>query len=152
MQDKRRGNVLIWIGILALIVIVLLVIFWKPSTPAPAPVTQPQPAYVPQGQVVSGFPQTLILDPNAQVNSSYSINYSSSTNQYTAEWISSMSMAALFGKYKTYLSANGWSLTSQSSKPTLDGVYAADANGDVANVAIFPQATGNEVVVTYVAH
>jgi hypothetical protein len=153
MQDKRRGNVLIWIGILALIVIVLLVIFWKPSQPAaPATQPQPQPTYAPQGQVVAGFPQELVLDPNAKVGSSYSINYSASTNQYTAEWASSMSMASLFGKYKTYLSSNGWTITGQSGKATLDSVYATDASGDVANVVISPRATGNEVVVSYVAH
>ncbi|HVM76656.1 MAG TPA: hypothetical protein VMU07_00695 [Candidatus Paceibacterota bacterium] len=158
MQNKRRGSVLIWIGIVALVVIVLLLIFWKPNASQnpsnPGTGTQtgaPQPTFAPQGQTVAGFPKDLILDPNASIGSSYSLNYAASTNQYTAQWNSSMTMAALFAKYTAYFSANGWTITNQQSKPQLDSIYAKNTDGSEANLAIYPQGTGNEVIISYVA-
>ncbi len=124
-----------------------------PSAPAsPPPSTPPvalgSPAFAPKGELTPGFPKSLILD-NAAINGSYSINYSSSTNQYTAEWNSSISLAALYTSYKQYLSLHGWAIINDITKyPTSRGLYARNASSDVS-VAIVAQGSGSQVVLTY---
>jgi len=151
MKDKRRGNVLIWIGVGALIVIILLILFWKPNaSQAPSGgtgVNQPMPTFAAQGQVAQGFPTSLILDSAALVGPSFSIDYSQA-NQYTAQYASTMSVATLFAKYKTYLAANGWTITNQKAKTSFDSVYATNATSSV-NVVITPATGGSQVVVTF---
>jgi hypothetical protein len=107
--------------------------------------------HAPTGQLITGFPKELILDDASQMNNSYSINYSSSTNQYTAEWVSSSSLASLYAKYQAYAPANGWTVMNHANLPTLKGVYATNASTSVAmNVIITPQGKGSKVTITYV--
>ena len=51
----------------------------------------------------------------AAISGSYSINYSSSTNQYTAQYDSSNTLVSLYNSYKTYFGTNGWMVTNSSS-------------------------------------
>jgi len=124
-----------------------------PSAPAAQPSTTAlgSPAFAPKGELVSGFPKELILDNSAAITGSYSINYSSSTNQYTAEWNSSSSMSALYDAYKAYLPAHDWSILNDITKfPTSRGFYVRNASSDVS-VAIIAQGNGAQVVLTYLA-
>ena len=104
----------------------------------------------PAGQVVSGFPQNLILNSSAQVASSYSISYSTSSNQYTVTWNSPSSFTALLNQYETYLPANGWIIpggAAQSGRLGA-GLYATN-NGATVNISIVPMNTGSQATVTY---
>jgi hypothetical protein len=112
----------------------------------------PVAVHAPTGQLVPGFPQALILDDAAQVNNSYSINYSTSTNQYTAEWSSSSSLASLYAKYQNYAAVNGWTISNSADYPTLKGIYATNASATAAmNVIMTPQDKGSEITISYVA-
>lgn len=119
------------------------------ARPAPVP-SGPPPSYAPKGQLVPGFPKELILDAAAQVSNSYSINYSASLNQYTAQWNSSSSMAALYAGYKAYLPKNGWQIVNQNTgNVSWRGIYATNGTHDV-NVAIVQQGKGSRATVSYV--
>ncbi len=104
----------------------------------------------PPGQLVAGFPRDLILDNAAQVGNSYSIDYSSSTNQYTAEWVSSSSISSLYSAYAQYFAANGWSVVNSSTQtPTFYNLYAVTSTAD-ANVVMGTGADGLDVTISYV--
>jgi hypothetical protein len=104
------------------------------------------------GQLIPGFPRQLVLDSAATVSNSYSINYSASTNQYTAEWVLSSSLASLYVEYQSYAKANGWTISNHADLPTLKGIYATNASSTAAmNVIITPQGKGSTVTVSYVA-
>ena len=94
-----------WVGVAVVVIVVALIVaftfIWKPASNQ-TPVSGPAPVYAPQGQLTPGLPKELILDPQAQIGTSYSINYDPTTNQYTARWTSSSSVATLYNEYKTY--------------------------------------------------
>ena len=149
MENSKR--IWVWVGIAVVVIAVILVFVWKPST---KPASGPVPVFAPQGQLIPQFPKELILDPRAQVNSSYSIGYSSSTNQYTAEWVSSSSLATLDAGYKKYFVASGWTITNSNTVTAaskLGVVYAATSTANV-NVTMVAQGKGSEVTISYVGH
>ncbi len=143
---------LVWVGVIAVVLGILIVITWKPQRQQqPAP-TGPAPVFAPQGQLTPNFPTALILDPQAEINSSYSINYDASTNQYTAEWNSSSSMASLYNNYKTYFGANGWTITNNITKYSSSrGLYASNASSDVA-VGIVSLGNDSQVTISYITN
>jgi hypothetical protein len=103
------------------------------------------------GPACSPVPQGSILDSNAAVKGSYFVNYSSSTNQYTAEYNSSDTVTSLYGQYKSYLSQNGWTVTgSLTSHPTFDAISATQ-NNDQLQVVISTTNKGSQAIITYVA-
>ncbi len=140
----------IWIGAAAVIVVVGILVIWAVQKPASQPTASgPAPSYAPSGQLVAGFPKALVLDQAAQISSSYSINYSASTNQYTAEWNSPSSMASLYGQYKSYFQTNGWKITNDVTKYSASrGLYATKGSAE-ASVAIMQQGKGSQVIVGY---
>ncbi len=159
--DKKTGFLILG-AVVALALIVILYAYFA-SLPAPSPSgggqaagpSGPAPVYAAAGQLVAGFPSTLILDNAAKVSESYSIGYSASLNQYTAQWNSSSSMASLDILYQNYLSKNGWRITKQSTNrpafsPEFRGIYATNGSYD-ANVTIVAEGTGAEVTITYLA-
>lgn len=147
MEGKTR--IWIWVGVAVVIIAVLFAVFSRPHANNSASAT-PTPVFAPQGQLVPQFPQSLILDSNAAVSGSYSVNYSSSTNQYTAEYNSSSSMATLYAQYKQYLPANGWTITNDSAQYAHSrGLYATNASSDVT-LTIIPQGSGSQVTISYV--
>jgi hypothetical protein len=134
------------------VIIVAIAFLWKPGSQQP--VAGPTPVYAPQGQLTPGFPKELILDPQAQIGSSYSINYDPTTNQYTAQWVSSSSVGTLYNIYKTYFGKNGWTLTNSSgatSTSKIGAMYAATSSANV-NVTMIAQGKGAKATVTYVGH
>lgn len=155
MRPNRKTVILIVVAvvILAGIIWYALLAGLRPS-PGTASMPSAQPgatAFAPKGELVPGFPQQLILDGNAAISGSYSISYSSTTNQYTAEWNSSSSMTSLYNTYKQYLTANGWTITNDNTQyPNLRGLYAQSASSDVS-VALIVQGSGSQVSVTYLA-
>lgn len=156
MSTKTKTVILVVAAVAVILGIIWYVSLLKwPSAPAAPPSTSPfalgSPAFAPKGELIPGFPKSLILDNGAAINGSYSINYSSSTNQYTAEWNSSSSMGSLYEAYKTYLPAHGWDILNDITKyPTSRGLYARNASSDVS-VAIIGQGNGSQVVLTYLA-
>ncbi len=167
MNDRKE--LWVWVGVV--IVAIAAVwggIYWfmhRSGQQAAAPV----PVHAPEGQVVDGFPQNLILGSSATssasstggtpgilagITNSYSINYSSSTNQYTAEWVSASSTSALYTEYTDYVTKNGWTITNHVSSPSLGAIYAVNASSSL-NIVITPQSSGSnkgsKVSITYVS-
>src|SRR6267142_910019 len=150
MKDGMNKNAWVWVGIAVVILAALVAVFYKRTPATPPSTTNPpgeqvNPVYAAKGQVVSGFPQNLILDSGATVNSSYSINYSDTTNQYTAQWTSPKSVAAVYTEYQTYLPANGWTIANQASVKTAATIYAKDASLDVFNLSVTAVKNGSQV-------
>ncbi len=147
-----------------MVVVIVVIVVYK-FTGQGTPQVGPAPVHVPAGQVVSGFPEQLLTGGAAsgtkavastsmpQVTNSYSINYSSSTNQYTTEWVSSSSLAAILGNYKSSLPAQGWTITGVADKSTYKGIYAVNTAGAQLNITIQPVAflpsAGSKVTVSY---
>jgi hypothetical protein len=157
VMNKKQAP---WIvaGVVIIIVAVSLGIWWFAAKKAPqqaAPVvTTPPPVvamHAPKGQVAPGFPKELILDNAAALSDSYAINYSASTNQYTAEWISTSSPLSLYDIYHAYVTKNGWTITNQADGSVLKGIYAKKASAALS-VIIMPQAQnkGTKIMVAYV--
>jgi hypothetical protein len=146
MKDSQK--IWVWVGVVVVVIILVVWGIWK-LQPKPQ-VTGPVPAFAPQGQLVPNFPKGLILDNGAIINGSYSINYSSSTNQYTAEYDSSSTVTALYNNYQSYLPQNGWTITgSLATHPTFDAI-AATQNNNQLQVVISTKNKGSQVTITYV--
>ena len=148
---KNSKQIWVWIGIVVVVIIVVIA-FVVALRPQPVPVATPTPVVAPQGQLTPSFPKELVIDSNAQISNSYSINYDASTNQYTAEWVSSSSLPAVYNDYKTYLGNNGWTITNSSNVTAvskLGVLYAATSTAKV-NVTLVSKGTGSDVSVTYV--
>lgn len=109
------------------------------------------PVFAAKGDLTPGFPQSLILDPNAAIAGSYAINYSSTTNQYTAQWNSSSSMLTLYNAYKQYLPAHGWRIVNDLAKYPISRGLAAQSTSSNVSVAIVAQAHGSQISVTFLA-
>ncbi len=153
MIKGMKNPKVLWAWICGVIIVVALVagVAWYFYS-ATKSTTGPMAVHAPAGQLIPGFPQGLILDSAAQPDNSYSIGYSSSTNQYTAEWNSSSSLATLYAEYQSYAKMNGWTITNQADGPTFKGIYATNASSSAAvNVVITSRADGSsEVTVSYI--
>jgi hypothetical protein len=146
---KSSKQIWVWIGIVVVVIIVVIALVVELR---PKPAVTPMPVVAPQGQLTPNFPKELVIDSNAQISNSYSINYDASTNQYTAEWTSSSSLPAVYNDYKTYLANNGWTITNSSNVTAaskLGVLYAATALAKVG-VTLVSHGTGADVSVTYV--
>ncbi|HUC31361.1 MAG TPA: hypothetical protein VMR99_01570 [Candidatus Paceibacterota bacterium] len=147
MKDSKR--VWVWVGVAVVVIAVAAWLFWKPSAPHQA-ASGPTPVFAPQGQLTPNFPKALILDSNAAISGSYSINYSSSTDQYTAEYDSSSTVTALYNKYQSYLPQNGWTVNgSLTTHPTFDAIAASQGNNQL-QIVISTESEGSQVIITYV--
>ncbi len=145
---ETKKGVLMLAGVVV-IAGILLYASHRPPAPASGPSTVGVPVYAPKGELTPGFPKALILDSAAVLGTSYSINYSATTNQYTAAWNSSSSIDSLYNTYKTYLPANGWTIVNENTKyPAARGLYAQNASSDVS-VAIWAQSKDSQIIVTY---
>ena len=150
MKDSKQAWV--WVGVAVVVVIVAIVTWamWKPTSPQKQVTSTSTPVYAPQGQLVPQFPKGLILDPKAAVSGSYSINYASSTNQYTAEYNSSSTMASLYKQYQAYLPKNNWTVTgSLTTKPSFE-VIAASQGSNQLQIVISTIGKGSQVTISYV--
>ena len=145
MQNKNKA--LIWVGVVAVVVVIVVALVWKPGS---KPAASTGPTHAPMGQIVAGFPTQLVLDNQAQVNNSYSLDYASTT-QYTTQINSSSSVAANFASYQSYFNSNGWTIINLSqSSPTVEGIFAKNATAG-ATVTIVAEGKGSQVTITYAA-
>ena len=153
-SPQSPSRLALWITIVVIVVAAILILASllgrQQGTQMTANLPSPTPVYATPGEVVPSFPRDLLLDPQASVQNSYSLTYSSTTNQYTAEWNSSTTMPALFQKYQAYFKQNGWTIVNQiTSNPAVRGLYAVNASSDV-NVAITPLGSGSQATVSVV--
>lgn len=117
----------------------------------------PLPVYAPEGKLAHGFPKELILDANAVVRRSYSIDYGkANTNQKTANFTSNLTLLEIFERYKSYFKSNGWitredvNLKTGAFPRTLTwGIYATKG-ANIASVVIVDDGNLREVYVTNV--
>jgi hypothetical protein len=150
---KSSKNLWVWVGVVVVVLVVVGALIWRSTSQQPAN-SGPAAVYAPQGQLAPGFPKNLVLDAQARIGSSYSIAYASTTNQYTARWVSSSSVATLYNSYKTYFGNNGWAITNSSgatSTSKLGAIYAATSSANVS-VTMITQGKGSEITVSYVGH
>jgi hypothetical protein len=123
----------VWVAIVVFLVLIVVIVVW------------PRRA----GQVVAGFPQGLLIDSTAKVSASYAINYSSSTNQYTAEWDSSAPPISVASMYSGYFSSHGWKIVNEErSSLDLQGIYAVSSTNAV-NMTAAAEGSGSHVTVSY---
>jgi hypothetical protein len=147
MKKSKRtlARVIIAVIVVIIIIIIVPVLIWKFAPKKPAIGV---PVYAPKGQLVAQFSPSLIMDKSAVISDSYAINYSTTTNQYTAEYNSSNTVTALYNDYKTYLSENGWTITgSLTTHPTFDALTAEKGN-DQLQVVISTQGKESHVTIT----
>ncbi len=147
MKDSKR--IWVWVGVAVVVLAVIFSLLWRPKAPQ-AP-TSPTAVFAPQGQLTPNFPKELILDPQAQFTTSYSVNYNPTLNQYTAEWNSSSSLVTLYNNYKTYFGSNGWTITNSSGATNASKIavmYAATSTANV-NVSFVAQGKGTGMSVSY---
>jgi hypothetical protein len=145
-MEKKNMRLLAAAVVIVIIVVIAVVWGYHGSTPPPVGV----PVYTPKGQLTSGFPTELIWGNDPTLSQSYSTNYSSSTNQYTAVFDSADPMELLYADYTDYFAGNGWTIANATtpSSPTLRGLYAVKANA-VAGVVLSDQGAKRHVVVSY---
>ena len=144
MNDPKR--IWAWVGVAILVIVVIAWVIWRPQEKV---ASGPSPVFAPQGQLVPQFPKDLILDTNAAISGSYAINYSSSTNQYTAEYDSSSTVTSLYKDYQSYLSTNNWVVIgSLTTHPTFDAIAATQGNNQL-QVVISAENKGSQVTITY---
>jgi hypothetical protein len=149
MNDSKR--VWVWVGVVVVAAAIAVVFVWNPGSKPAAP-SAPAPVYAPQGQLVPQFPKDLILDSNAAISGSYSIDYASSSNQYTAEYNSSSSMKSLFGDYQTYLPQNGWTVIGSDATHPMFSEISANQGTNQLQVVISQVGKGSQVTISYGAH
>jgi hypothetical protein len=149
MEDKKR--MWAWVGAVVVVLALILVFSGKfgPLSQTPAP-SGPGPVYAPQGQLVAGFPTSLILDQGVLISNSYSIKYIGGANQYTAQWTSTTTLSKLFSAYQNYFSVNGWKVSNVMAYPKAKGLHAENATSAVG-VSIIDSGKNRAVTVTYVA-
>jgi hypothetical protein len=146
MKDSKR--IWAWVGVAIIVIVIVAWFVWKFGAAHPV-ASGPTPVFAPQGQLVPQFPKGLIVDGDAAISGSYAINYSSSTNQYTAEYDSSSTVTSLYKDYQSYLSANGWVVTgSLATHPTFDALAATQGSNQL-QVVISTKAKGSQVTITY---
>jgi hypothetical protein len=152
MKDSKV--VWAWVGGVVVVVAIVGGVAWHFYRLAHAPKIGPAPVHASVGQVISGFPQGLILGSSStQPTNSYSINYSSSTNQYTTEYNSSSSIASLYAQYQSYVVANGWIIINRADTTSIEGLTATNASSTATLVVIIvPQGKGSKATITYLAH
>ena len=111
----------------------------------------PELVYAPQGELPPGFDEKLILDDNAAIKGSYSVDYEKDNfGQRTATFTSSLTLVQLFEKYKEYFVKNGWLIRKENtSHPKIRGISAAKG-GVGATVVILDKGNLREVQVTNV--
>jgi len=145
MQNSK--NVWVWVGVVVVVLIIIAWIWAAMMQKKPA-VSGPTPTVAPQGQLVPQFPKELILDANASVNTSYALNYASSTNQYTATYTSSSTVASLFKSYQSYFTKNGWTIAGTLNSDPAYNALSATSTGNQVEVVISKQQGGTQVTVT----
>lgn len=169
MNDKK--NLWVWIGVAVVVVavIVAVVVWFVNRGQAPQQAAVVPVVHAPAGQVIAGFPQQMILGVSTSssatsgaasffsgITDSYSIGYSTSTNQYTAEWVSSSTIAALYKQYQDYVTKNGFTIINHADTATLKSIYATNPIS-VVNIVITPQSSvgqnkGSKIIVSYVTN
>lgn len=156
--DTKTGTLIL--AAVVILVVIFIAAFVFKSNPQPAAPSGPvvpqvgvSPTYAPQGQAVSGLPTDLILDPNAKLSQSYSIDYAAAGNQYTANWDSAMSVQAVFDAYKSYLPSHGWTLPADAAQISK---YGAKLYGEQAGTTVVisivpatPASKGSHVILSY---
>ena len=152
MNKQNKGFLWTWVIVAVVVILAILGIWYYAAHRSHGAGTAGKgtPVFAVQGQVTQGFPKELILDPNALITGSYSVAFATSSNQYTAEWSSSSSMASIFTSYKDYFAANHWIVSNSSTVLSgLNAISAASSTG-TAGVMIAAEKEGAKVTISYV--
>ncbi len=108
-----------------------------------------------QGQLVSGFPQELLLGAtDAKVSQSYAIDYGRGGKQYTAEFTLKLDLGVADLKYQRYLKGNKYYIANNfiDDKKPIANLYATNAQSDL-NIVIAGQSDNKtlDIIISYLA-
>jgi len=147
-RQSKNDRVLVWVGVVALFSGLYLMATWQVP---PGTLSGSMSAYASQGEVIAQFPKALFLDNAVAVEQDYSINYSASENQYTAQWNSEDAPEVVLNEYQNYFTSAGWAISAGSTGDPNVQQLSASASTGYALVTVAPQGVGSQVTVVYVA-
>ena len=130
-QEPHKQNLVLIAAILAVGIVLAIIFSRTQKSEEQREVTGPSPVYASQGKLTEGFPEELVIDGTASVESSYTIAYDATVNQHTAVFMSDESPAALRAQYKAFFVEEGWEILSEST----EGVQALYAQKDRTDVS-----------------
>ncbi|MHB8870916.1 MAG: hypothetical protein ACYC5G_00435 [Candidatus Doudnabacteria bacterium] len=129
----KNAQVVRFLGIIVLIVLLAGLTYWHKQ--ANQPKVFPRTDAI-EGQVISGFPEELLMGAkNPKITQSYSIDYGSSSKQYTADYVSKDKLIIAYLKADKYLRSNNYVIVNERLQPTVANIYGTKPEGDV-NIVI----------------
>lgn len=124
------------IGLVIIIIVALLVIFWltkikiNTGQPSPSPTSTNKIQNFGTGQVPRSFPTQIPIETGAKIINSYNATSPDGRLQATQVFESSKSVSANFKLYNDYLVKNNWKILAQdSTKTNLQAIIAQNASG-----------------------
>lgn len=149
--QAQNSNRIVFTIIILVVAGLLAVIGFKLFRPSLEPqVARPQPVYAPEGELVADFLTNLILDEEAQIVSSYKVDYGKDLEQFSVTFDSDKSMALLFNQYKNYFQDRYWRISNETIKETFSSLYVLQGGAE-ASVVIIAQEQGSQVNISFVA-
>ncbi|MHB8871320.1 MAG: hypothetical protein ACYC5G_02585 [Candidatus Doudnabacteria bacterium] len=148
MENKQK----ILVGLVVLLAIALIsMLLLKNNAKQNKQAEKPQinRTDAPKGEIVSGFPEALVIDSSAETQSSYTIKYETE-NQYTASFKTNKNVKDEYSAYMSFFENNKYEVVNKSEGAVVSSIYAKDASGEV-NVVIsrLEKDTQTSVVVSY---
>jgi len=105
----------------------------------------------PKGEIVTGFPQDLLVEKNPVVEDSYSLAYSAGNlNQPVVTYVSNWPMVQNVAQFGAYLRNNGWTITHEADPFAKNTFYYASKDNNDANITLSTEAEKVRVTISYV--
>ena len=104
--------------------------------------------HAPAGSLVAGFPQELLLEPSAAIETGYSIAYTGRGEQMpVARYMSTLEFHEVVDGYRRLLVDGGWVVLKDGSIDELPVTnFSAQRNGETVNITLTLQQSGKAVV------
>jgi hypothetical protein len=155
MTQSRKTGFIVLVVVLA---IILAGLVWYYGRPPAETVTMldsgDELVTAAEGRIVSGFPEELLLERDAQITASYAINYiGNGMRQPVVTFVSGRNLLDNVEAYRAYLEDNGWTVTHYADALAEDVTFFyANKNGAETNISFVRTEEGPiEVNVAYVA-
>jgi hypothetical protein len=107
----------------------------------------------PEGQVIPGFPNELLVEEAAVISESYSIAYSGSrVDQPVVRYMSGMSLADNIAAFRDRLQSDGWTITQDADPSASPAFFYAYKDNAQVNILLVADESGKvQVTVAYAA-
>ena len=130
-EEQHKQNLVLIAAILAVGIVLAIIFSRTQKSEEQQEATGPSPVYASQGDLTEGFPEELVIDGTASVESSYTIAYDATVNQHTAVFMSDESPAALRVQYRQFFVDDGWEILNENAEGT-QFIYAQKERIDVS--------------------